>query len=97
MTYQPTTFAVTQQGAVGVQAAHIYRKSDNIAAIFLDVREKHPICVAAFGQHVPVVALAIAAAPGITDVELIEFGGWEIFAVECSGHTVNIALVKPNQ
>lgn len=106
---QEVAIRVTQQGAVRVNAAHLYRLAEGIAAVYVDLHSKRAelACTGSGDNEPPDVTLLAndetlhldetQPRDSPTTFEFPEYVGWRVFAADGPRrYTMAICLVAPD-
>ena len=106
---QETPIRIADQGAVRVNAAHIYRRAEGIACIYLDLHSKRAVmdCTSSRDDGPPSIYLSAdentlyleetQPRDKWTEVEFVDFVGWRVFASDSARYTVAVCLVAPDE
>lgn len=106
---QETQIRVADQGAVRVNAAHIYRSAEGIVCIYLDMHSKRVVmdCTSSSDDDPPRIYLSAdentlhldktQPRNKLTEVEFVDFVGWRVFASDSARYTIAVCLVAPDE
>src|SRR3990170_4797740 len=98
---------ITEQGAVRVNAAHLHRASEGIAAVYVDLHSKRAalVCTGGGDGEVPSVTLEAdehtlhvdetKPRESLTTIEFADYVDWRVFAADTGRYTLAVCLIAP--
>lgn len=92
-----TEISVLHQGIPIVNSAEIYKRTDDIVLIEVEVEQKRVMIDSIFSDSIGTCGISIISSSAPFDdgtmISFSDFQGWEVWAAWASEHTISVCLV----